>query len=837
MAQPISLSNDTINKLENGVNVDYTNFNLSNFCKQIIDIKDEIFYLNDIFNDDINIFVNLYGRYERSHINYSDTTNFINNNNSESLNRIFNSDTNTSKKNINFTKRVNVNIIDKVKITTNIFNYNNTFYLQKKYILPNKSVQIIYPKIISANLLRTGNMSTSLIMKMKYQYKNSPTTRKTKTVVCKVYPLFLEDIYERFTEQHKKAFNTLTKYIFVREALVGCWAETNLLRKNNSFGPIPVTGTIMAVLDSYFANGKKLIQDQPLKNNTTIPINYLQILTDTFNTHSFNKRWIKDNKVTEEKWGEISNKQYGFIEMEPVDMTVTDVLNKGMFDYNMFFEIIYTKLCLFFIGNVDCSDDHADNIMIKHTESYRKYVIKRRNTLYTFYATNFQQIKYIDLERFATVPDRNILPNQSAFSMYFSKYDFDHRTSQYVRRGYTQHISYDIVDNMEYLFYKLIEFPTTVYEDLTRTTTKKLPHETCDIDTFCDILMKYLPDNMLVLPEDLKGIQVEEFFLDLDMPEDDIKDKSLFSITDTQVKRNKPYKPFFENRKTMEFEPSYISRPLKPASLGKKIDNPDEVIEPIPDAELPPPPPPPPAPIDAQPDLLPPPPPVAAQPDLLPPPVAVGIDIPPPPVAAGIDIQPPPPVAAQKELVPPPGAGLFIPPPPPPPVPEFKFVPPPVAVPVAKQPELLPPPGAGLFIPPPPPPPVAKQPELLPPPVAVPVAKQPELLPPPVPEFKFVPPPVAVPVAKQPELLPPPLPPLPQPAAIAAENARIAREELNANEIKLLAAAVAKAPAPGIIEPQFPFPLPKPVNRVLKGGNINNNYQLYKLSSHVLNKF
>ena len=81
---------------------------------------------------------------------------------------------------------------------------------------------------------------------------------KTKNVCFKVYPLniYNQPQYAGLKKNNMKDLTVISKYITIREGLIGCWVNTHLLNRN--LFSKPITNTIMGVTDIFFANGKNL---------------------------------------------------------------------------------------------------------------------------------------------------------------------------------------------------------------------------------------------------------------------------------------------------------------------------------------------------------------------------------------------------------------------------------------------------------------------------------------------------------------------------------------------------------------------------------------------------
>jgi hypothetical protein len=482
---------------------------LSSACNQLIVIKDDIFKINQKHMNNINSLVYNIGNAERTK-DPNKRNNFIN----------------EIPKNIQFynTKDMEslkppgskISAIDYIKsiltntyITFNLYELNNEFFIEKK----KSKTEKIYIKMINTHLIQTGNLSISLILKTTYIYKIGDAY-KMKNVCLKVYPfdIFKNEPYAtNISTNNMNDLNVLSKYITIREGLVGCWINTHLLNKN--LFAHPITNTIMAVSDLFFANGKNLNvgADPTVKNS--LPFTYDQMVLQNKNwtkiKGEFGKNWVNNFLESKALWKTVAYKQFGYIEMEPVDYTLDELIKKKLFSLDLFFECLYTKLCLQVIGNVETPDDHINNIMTSLCLNVRKYTIKSRDKEYIFYIDDINKIKFIDLERTTILKNRNIFSQNTAFYSYI--YEYKDGTSNTVDKDYIK----------------------IIYDEIWE---KKL-----ELDRFCEFMNKVLPekytDGSLYVDK-----QIEEYYLDLDIDESRLIPNMLFTPRSTDILREKHYK-------------------------------------------------------------------------------------------------------------------------------------------------------------------------------------------------------------------------------------------------------------------------------------------------------
>jgi hypothetical protein len=194
--------------------------------------------------------------------------------------------------------------------------------------------------------------------------------------------------------------------------------------------------------------------------------------------------------------------------MEKVDFTLKNVAENNLMTLDLIFEVLYSKLCLSFIGNIYGDDDHLDNIMVKYTKKGRHYKIKRRNTIYNFYMRNNFMIKYIDMERYSPVVNRNLYIrniNEDPWQYYIQK------------------------SNVKYLSDKDIS-------ELMLRNINKNNNDT--VDKFCEFVHRHLPDRYRIMYPYETSNDFDEFYIDLD-----VEDPSKFlNTTPAKIQLDRPYK-------------------------------------------------------------------------------------------------------------------------------------------------------------------------------------------------------------------------------------------------------------------------------------------------------
>jgi hypothetical protein len=476
---------------------------LSSNCDKLREktMETQIININKTFFNNINSIVFYVGNYERTSGMYLDSSI---NNQIDTINHI----SINGKKGFDIIKR---DIIGKLNITTNLYSYKDDFYLEKK-IMEAGVIKKNYFKIIKSELVGTGNLSTSLILRLKIAYNESGLI-KNRDICIKVYPLDIYDIHvtDKILSSNKKQnMIDLSKYIVIREGLIGCWVNKNLLKPH--LFPNPITDTVMDVSDTYFVNGIDLDEGKHIVIGNGLPFSYDKLKTIVYDYEIVRrkkmKNWVSTNLDDKTKWLQnIARKQYGYIEMEPLLYTLSDLYKKNnIVDENIIFEIIYTKLCFHMVGNFNTPDDHSENIMLTLDDDIREYNIKSRNTIYKFFIDSRLKIKYVDLERIEKLSDRNHLNNQDCFPNYFNISGDDYAN--------TTNPSF------------LNMFVNKIYET--------------NLLNICDILYQILPDK--ITDETLYiGKQTKKFYLDLDKSDTDYEPSMLFDLSSIPP-RNKPYK-------------------------------------------------------------------------------------------------------------------------------------------------------------------------------------------------------------------------------------------------------------------------------------------------------
>lgn len=430
----------------------------SNGCQILIEKKDQIFAINNKYIKDIEIITGIIGNYER-----------YNSSNMAGLGDYFDKDAGIDE--------------DLRKMVTQsdlglIHNFENGFIIKKKMdYVSRKPLKKSYT-LVSSEMFGTGNLSISLLLGLKYTDEDTGIIYDS---IAKIYPInFLnivdhnKDYQKIFNgEKRRERFHRFFNFMFMREGLIGCWIKKYLLDTN-------VSPTFACIYDSYKIKGLMIDKDKFAK-------------AVTLNKEKFNKKWIRDidNKDIENYWEQkISTTHFGYIEMEKMDYTLYDFMqnDRGIFDLDIIFEILYSKLVLMFYGNVYMLDDHANNIMLQKTDIIRHYQITRRKTTYNFYIRYPYLVKYIDFERFGEVSDRNIFIHPTdVFMRYFDAY-------------YMKFFSQPELPIAKYIFTEL-----------------KNPRQ-ATVNNFCELMVRCLPERF-TNPDYYIGRNIQKYSINLDIRE------------------------------------------------------------------------------------------------------------------------------------------------------------------------------------------------------------------------------------------------------------------------------------------------------------------------------
>jgi len=424
---------------------DICNGSASGHCTSLIKVKKEIMKLNNDHINQINNFVLAIGNFER-HVDQIDN-----------VVKFFDNDDIFNESFYNAITSIHSSVANNIMVE--FFADDEQYYIKKT----DKSNKIIRNDLIlKTTFFGAGNLSISLILNFLIK-SVIDNVINISNVIVKIYPLQIshDESYKILTPNNdygKKGLrlNRLMQIVFYKEALMNCYIRDNIIKPR-------ISDTFVCTNDIYIAKGLPISFD--LYKDA--------ILQDEASGSHKWKNWLSYPEYAEDHWNKIfKQSHFGFIEMEKADITLEKINAIGKFDLGMLFEILYTKLCLAHLCNIYLTDDHLENIMVKHTEKIRKYEITRRGTKSTFYIANSYIIKYIDMERFDNCKDKNIFIDTSTDVLY-----------NYYRPGPAV-----LADLQPLQFTDIVELQIAEYM-FQRIQKLQLNN----IDTFCDFMKRCLP--------------------------------------------------------------------------------------------------------------------------------------------------------------------------------------------------------------------------------------------------------------------------------------------------------------------------------------------------------
>ena len=179
-------------------------------CANIVMKKDAILKINNEHNRIIAAFISFLGSHQQNNLTTEMLQNFL---------------------------RDNIKVINEIKSfidTANIMMYSGLLYEDTYFYLVKKITDIktyvnikTYVKILNTEIVGTGYMSTTLIVKMIYCYEINGKI-EIKIVYAKIFPLFIGD--SQLSDFSNKT-SSMMKYAFIKEALIGCWVSSELIKK------------------------------------------------------------------------------------------------------------------------------------------------------------------------------------------------------------------------------------------------------------------------------------------------------------------------------------------------------------------------------------------------------------------------------------------------------------------------------------------------------------------------------------------------------------------------------------------------------------------------------
>ena len=467
------------------------------------------------------------------------------------------------------------NIKTKIKsITDMYYTPENRLFRKKKMILLSKLIDefisrdpcIIIPnkKKYDAAFFRTGVVSTSMLFK-----KDNPST------IIKTFPCKLYHHYQYCDDKFIKIFIESPLYaLYFKEAWMICFSKQKLSQYTPVFGcmiscymtnnlPVYLSDTIKNEYQNYVLNNpnmKKKWFENMIKNNGNLCVEFNgdkntsnfgcfemvetegTLLDLNVSIKEINKKIIlldifSDKKQLSDDAFQQLNITHDKLNKLPMSKknghalrTVTNVIEnqKSIREYNslkqsliekkidlsFFFEYMYGKLVVAYIGRIIFTDDHFGNIAYITVDYYRHYKIKCNGCNYHFYMHPGKMVQFIDLERYIFNYSRYDIYTNSALQN-ISDDDFINNTqlhnikSNYLNNDY-------IVDKGIYQLADPRELDPKTFVDDTEYQIMVniiIDNFIYDIKTFCQIMSMYLPKKYMTKIDDDK---MKHYYIDLD---------------------------------------------------------------------------------------------------------------------------------------------------------------------------------------------------------------------------------------------------------------------------------------------------------------------------------
>lgn len=371
-------------------------------------------------------------------------------------------------------------------LNNNFILNNNMFELTRKAKIGTNPVKKTIYYLFDSKLFGVGHLSPSILIDLQFMNHDEKGEQIITKTLAKVYPLRLSksNVYANF----KKNIDDMMEFIFYREALLNSWIQLHLINKK-------ITETFVCIYDIIITNKLPLYDE------------YIQKL-QYFLTNGTYKNWFMYNAVNSPLFKD-KDSYFGMIEMEKVDFTLSEVINNQCVTIDHLFEVLYSKLCLAFIGNIYPDDDHSNNIMIKYTSRKRHYEIIRRDTSYHFYIRDNLMIKYIDMERYTIITNRNVyIRNYLNDSWYNTMYFKKHSP---IFKKTTKENCIQLLENLQY---------------------------NNKVDNFCEFMHRYVPDEYLKKQNNETDNDFDHFKLNLDIEDP----KNFLSDANITQQLDKPYR-------------------------------------------------------------------------------------------------------------------------------------------------------------------------------------------------------------------------------------------------------------------------------------------------------
>jgi len=264
-------------------------------------------------------------------------------------------------------------------------------------------------------VLRTGRMHIAPIYNnpdfFSFGSVSTSVLFKQDNMIIKVYPCKLMHHYKylNFNLDIHKKYETPMYALFYKEAWMYFFCKSIISIYTPAFDCIINCGTTAGfpiiitkkIIDDYYDEVKK----------TNIRKKWFEHLINNNDTHMnnaifacFEMKQIEDTLSELNKNFLLTKKDIKKVKKNTLFDNEMKKLQKDLekykIDLSFFFEFMYTKLILAYIGKIILTDDHFDNLGYITVNFYRHYCIISKNKKYDFYMPPGKMIQFIDYERY-----------------------------------------------------------------------------------------------------------------------------------------------------------------------------------------------------------------------------------------------------------------------------------------------------------------------------------------------------------------------------------------------------------------------------------------------------
>jgi len=407
-------------------------------------------------------------------------------------------------------------------------------------------------RYIDFNFFNCGSTSTSILFK------------KDNTII-KIFPCQLIHHYHFFSKKINKEiiyrdYESPFFALFYKEAWMYSFCKNIMSQYTSAFDCIINCGTInefpikttKKIISDYKdfvrlkKNGKKWFDDliqnkKKIINKATFAVFEMKEIEGTMTDiiklvkHILcqlkNMDNISDNpKISDELYQKLSSKKLknqSTVGLKIINSVINKyelmnqkkILQKELamyqIDLSYFFEYMYAKMIIAYIGKIIFTDDHFDNIAYITVEYWRSYKIKCNGCDYYFYMPPGKMVQFIDYERY--------IFNYSHYDIYTNaalkqipKEDFLY-ASDHLKEVNNQYITNEyIYDKGINAFIDPRELDPKVFvskEEYDIMVDILMDNFVYDIRTFCQVMSQHLPKKYQTEPD---IAYVKEFYIDLD---------------------------------------------------------------------------------------------------------------------------------------------------------------------------------------------------------------------------------------------------------------------------------------------------------------------------------